>query len=118
MTREEAVIKLAHIIYDAAKGGYIPFDVNGEYCAMSVARIKINEFLSFCNGAAELPSILSDLDEKTEEYANKEFPDEPSCGQWGTGDYEPPIDMEYPREIAKDSFKAGAQWIVEQLKQE
>ena len=64
------------------------------------------------------PSLPSNLDEVAEKYANKEFPDEPSCGQWGTGDYEPPVDMEYPREIAKDSFKVGAQWIVDQLKQE
>ena len=57
----------------------------------------------------EQPSS-SDLDEAAEKYANKEYPDEASCGQWGTGDYEPPVDMEYPREVAKDSFKAGAEW--------
>lgn len=60
------------------------------------------------------PCLPSNLDEAAEKYANKEFPDEPSCGQWGTGDYEPPVDMEYPREIAKDSFKAGAEWMARQ----
>lgn len=55
------------------------------------------------------------LDEAGEKYANKEYPDEPSCGQWGTGDYEPPVDMEYPREVAKDAFIVGAKWQKEQL---
>lgn len=50
------------------------------------------------------------LNEAAEEYANKEHPDEPSIGQFGTGDYEPPVDREYLREIAKDAFKAGAEW--------
>lgn len=54
------------------------------------------------------PSFPSNLDKVAEEYANKEFPDEPSCGQFGTGDYEPPVDRSFLREIAKDSFKAGA----------
>ena len=60
------------------------------------------------------PELPSNLDEAAEEYANKEFPDEPSCGQWGTGDYEPFVDMSYPREIAKDYFKAGAEWMTRQ----
>ena len=59
-------------------------------------------------------SLLSNLDEVAEEYANKEYPDEPCVGRWGTGDYEPPVDNEYPREIAKDAFKAGADAIVNQ----
>jgi len=58
--------------------------------------------------------LLSNLDEAAEEYANKEYPDEPCIGRWGTGDYEPPVDNEYPREIAKDAFKAGAEAIVNQ----
>ncbi len=62
----------------------------------------------------EQPSLPSNLDEAAGKYANKEFPDEPSCGQWGTGDYEPPVDMEYPREIAKDAFKAGVEWMAGQ----
>jgi len=52
----------------------------------------------------------ANLEEAAEKYANKEHPDESSVGQFGTGDYEPPIDREYPREIAKDAFKAGAEW--------
>ena len=55
MTKEEAINKLAHIIFDAAKGGSIPFNVDGEYCAMSVARAKINEFLSPSSNITELP---------------------------------------------------------------
>lgn len=43
-------------------------------------------------------------------YANREYPDEPAVGQWGTGDYEQPVDMEYPREIARDAFIAGIEW--------
>ena len=66
----------------------------------------------------ERPSLPPNLDETAEKYAQKEYPDEPSCGQWGTGDYEPPVDMEYPREIAKDAFKAGAEWMARQMKQE
>ena len=50
------------------------------------------------------------LEKAAEKYAQKEYPNEPSCGQWGTGDYEPPVDMEYPREIATDAFIAGAEW--------
>lgn len=56
------------------------------------------------------PSLLADIDDAAEEYGNKEYPDEPALEQWGTGDYEPPFDNEYPREIAKDAFKAGAEW--------
>lgn len=58
----------------------------------------------------------SNLEKAAEEYANKEHPDEPCVGRWGTGDYEPPIDREYDREIAKDAFKAGAEWVIKQLK--
>lgn len=57
-------------------------------------------------------NLPSGLDEAAIEYANKEYPDEAAVGQWGTGDYEPPIDMEYPREIAKDAFIAGAEWMA------
>ena len=64
------------------------------------------------SGSSEIPK---DLEEAAEKYANKEYPDETSCGQWGTGDYEPPVNMEYPREVAKDSFKAGAKWDREQM---
>ena len=44
-------------------------------------------------------------------YANREYPDELAVGQWGTGDYEPRVDMEYPREIARDAFLAGVDWL-------
>lgn len=61
MTKEEAINKLAHIIFDAAKGGYIPFNVDGEHCAMSIARSKINEFFPPSNDASDQP--IPNLDE-------------------------------------------------------
>ena len=76
---------------------------------------QLSTFLSTLEAKdVESENVSTDLDEAAEGYANKEYPDEPSCGQWGTGDYEPPIDMEYPREIATDAFKAGAQWMASQ----
>lgn len=77
---------------------------------------RIVEALKVALEALSQPSLPSDVDEAVEKYANKEFPDEPSCGQWGTGDYEPPVDMEYPREIAKDSFQARVEWLAGQYK--
>lgn len=68
------------------------------------------EFLSLLDTLPEQPVEV--LEEAAEEYANKEYPNEPAVGQWGTGDYEPPIDMEYPREVAKDAFIAGAEWMA------
>lgn len=62
-------------------------------------------------------TLPSNLDEAAKEYANKEHPDEPCVGRWGTGDYEPPVDREYDREIVKDAFKAGAEWVIKQLKE-
>lgn len=72
------------------------------------------EMLNFINSLEEKSEILKDFNEAAKEYANKEFPDEPAVGQWGTGDYEQPVDMEYPREIAEESFRAGAEWAVRQ----
>lgn len=105
MTKEEAIEKLADIIFYVSKMGYIPYDTDDEFCAVNIAKKRIGELL---------PSTPSNIDEAAEKYANKEYPDEASCGQWGTGDYEPPVDMEYPREVAKDSFKAGAEWMTGQ----
>lgn len=61
MTKEKAINKLAHIIFDAAKAGYIPFNVDGKLCAMSVARAKINEFLLPLHDTVELH--ISNLDD-------------------------------------------------------
>lgn len=71
MTKEEAINKLAHIIFDAAKGGSIPFNVDGKHCAMSVARAKINEFLSPSSDATELPML--NLDDAAEVDLEKEI---------------------------------------------
>ena len=95
----------------------------GETCQDRNIRQSLNGIRKLLNGE-ELtgmerlektqPSLPPDLDEAAGKYANREYPNEPSCGQWGTGDYEPPVDMEYPREIAKDAFKAGAEWMAGQ----
>lgn len=106
MSREEQIIFKAGSIADGCIAHGAPYE---DYYQGFIEGAKWADANPF------RPSI-PDLDESAEEYANKEFPDEPSCGQWGTGDYESPVDMEYPREIAKDSFKAGAQWMAEQLK--
>lgn len=60
------------------------------------------------------PQLPYNIDDAAKEYAEKEYPDEPSCGQYGTGDYQPPVNMEYPREIVMDAFKAGAEWMHKQ----
>lgn len=75
---------------------------------------SLDYFEQFIDSLLQERPLLSNLDEVAEEYANKEYPDEPCVGKWGTGDYEPPVDNEYPREIAKDAFKAGASAIIEQ----
>ena len=95
----------------------------GETCQDRNIRQSLNGVRKLLNGE-ELtgmerleklqPLLPSNLDEAAGKYANKEFPDEPSCGQWVTGDYDPPVDMEYPREIAKDSVKAWAEWFAGQ----
>lgn len=58
----------------------------------------IDELREEINRETFLPS---NLDEAAEEYGNEEFPDGP-------------FDNEYPREIAKDAFKAGAEWVARQ----
>ena len=85
---------------------------DSEYGYRSCAR----DLLAFISSLQqEQPDFPSNLEEAAEEYANKEYPDEPCVGQWGTGDYEPPVDNEYPREIAKDAFKSGAKWMENQF---
>lgn len=54
----------------------------------------------------------ANLEEAAKEYANKEYPDKTSVGEFGIGPYT--IDRGYLREIAKDAFKAGAEWAEEQ----
>ena len=71
------------------------------------------ELLSFINSLQQ-EQHSHNLEKAAEEYANKEYPDEPCIGQWGTGDYEPPIDREYDREIAKNAFKEGVKVITDQ----
>ena len=97
MTKEEARLTLQDNF------GYLTNEHPRIVEALKVALDKLSEDV-----------LPSNLDEAVEEYANKEYPDEPCIGKWGTGDYEHPIDNEYPREIAKDAFKAGAKWMTEQ----
>ena len=51
-----------------------------------------------------------DLEKQAEQYAKKNYPDEPGVGQFGTGDYEPSVDMSCERERAKEDFIEGAKW--------
>ncbi len=70
--------------------------------------VDVDKMLAECRGYDEEPN--KSMEEAAEEYGDKEFPDEPAIGRWGTGDYEPPVDNEYPREIAKEAFIAGVKW--------
>lgn len=95
MTIEEARLTLQENF------GYLSEEHPRIIKAMRVAMNILSQFSFPCS-----------VDEAAEKYAQKEYPDEPSCGQWGTGDYEPTVDMEYPREIAKEAFKARAEWMA------
>lgn len=100
MTKEEAINKLAHIIFDAAKGGYIPFNIDGEHCAMSVARAKINEFLSPSSDTTELP--MPNFDNAAEVNLEKEI-------ELVKGDYEQ-VDVAWDNDfdyIAKHFYELG-----------
>lgn len=94
MTKEEALKKLADIIFYAAKSGYMPYDTNDELCAMSIAKKHIDDFYT---------SLPSDLDEAAEEYAWKK--EEPLAdGERLSCAFNPRI----------DAFKAGAEWMAGQ----
>lgn len=54
--------------------------------------------------------VSEELEEAAKRYAIESYPDEPSIGQFGTGDYEPYVDMSGQRECAVEDFKAGAKW--------
>lgn len=54
--------------------------------------------------------VSEELEGAAEQYAIESYPDEPSTGQFGTGDYEPYVDMSGQREYAVEAFKAGAKW--------
>lgn len=62
MTKEEATRKLADIIFNAAKNGYMPYDTNDEMCAMNIAKKHIYEFYT---------SLPSNLDEAAEGYSER-----------------------------------------------
>lgn len=127
MTKEEITIPrwFLEVVEDTLR---IQNNINlekesGETCQDRNIRQSLNGVRKLLNGE-ELtgmerleklqPSLPSNLEEAAEKYAQKECPDEPSCGQWGTGDYEPPVDRSFLREIANDSFRAGAEWMAGQ----
>ena len=86
--------QLDRIIVDAllkTKGGKELLKISMNELSVLIGAINYN------NRKIQQPSISNSLEEVAKEFANKEFPNEPAVGQWGTGDYEPPVDMEYPR---------------------
>lgn len=64
MTEKDAISHLAHIIFDAAKGGYIPYDTDDEVCAVNIAKKRIGEFYPITN---------SRVDKAAEEYEKKTY---------------------------------------------
>ena len=86
MTKEEATKKLADIIFNATKSGYMPYDTNDEMCAMNIAKKHIDEFYT---------SLPSNLDEAAVQAH---------------------IRMEESGEEMTflNTFKAGAEWMAGQ----
>ena len=62
--------------------------------------------------------VSEELEEAADKYAEESYPDEPSSGQFGTGDYDLYVDMSVQREVAKEDFKAGAKWQKLKTKKE
>jgi len=93
MTKEEATKKLADIIFNAAKSGYMPYDTNDEMCAMNIAKEHIDEFY------ISLPSNLDEAAQKVEDYYD--VGEEHGYLYCHRGDI-------------KDAFKAGAEWMAGQ----
>jgi hypothetical protein len=91
MTEKDAIKHLAHIIFDAAKGGYIPYDTDEEGCAVNIAKKRIGEFYPITN---------SRVDKAAEEYEKKH-----TYQQYDGGGLTP----EYDATLA-ESFIAGAEW--------
>ena len=59
--------------------------------------------------------VSDDLNEAAQKHAKEFYPDEPSVGLFGTGDYEPYVDMSCERERAEEDFVDGAQWQKDKL---
>ena len=67
MIREEAIKKLADIIFDASEFGYMPYDTEDGHCAMSIARKLIDELF---------PTLPDNLDEAAKKHAQTEGDEE------------------------------------------
>ena len=101
MTKEEATKKLADIIFNVAKSGYIPYDTNDEMCAMNIAKEHIDEFYT---------SIPSNLDEAAELSAN----DAVIKRQFPSVVYNTRLKCFDHSDLIKQ-FKAGAKWMAGQM---
>lgn len=74
----------------------------------------LHRFKRIIDSLQEEP-ISEELEKAANKYAKESYPDELSTGQFGTGDYEPYVDMSWQRECAVEDFKAGAEWKKEQM---
>lgn len=95
--REEAIKKLADIIFDVSELGDIPYDTEDEQCAMSIARRRIDELF---------PQLPDNLDEAAEKIVDKIMPQYPD------------ISWDDCREKVIAGIIAGAEWVAGQMKQE
>ena len=58
---------------------------------------------------------MATIEEMAAQYAQENYPDEPSCGMFGTGDYEPYIDMSVERERVKEDYMEAANAVLEKI---
>lgn len=98
MNKEEAIKKLAEIIFDVSELGDIPYDTEDEQCAMNIARRRIDELF---------PTLPDNLDEAAEEYRDTEV-----CT--GSDYIDDDGDSLYRSFALKEAFKEGAEWMAGQ----
>ena len=104
MKREEAIKKLADIIFDVSELGDIPYDTEDEQCAMNIARRRIDELF---------PQLPSNLDEAAKQL----YPiitEEAKSDEWKIAN------REYNDMCIKlqDAFRKGAEWMARQGEKE
>lgn len=98
MTAEEAIKILRELLSMTINGG-------GEREGMAI-QMAVN---ALRNQQDSLPAEFPDAAEKE---SWKRYRNIPSCGQFGTGDYEPAEDNEADRRIFIEGAKFGAGWII------
>ena len=98
MTAEEAIKILRELLSMTINDG-------GERGGMAV-QMAVN---ALQNQQDSLPAEFPDVAEKE---ARKRYRSIPSCGQFGTGDYEPAEDNEADRRIFIEGAMFGAGWII------